>query len=194
MHLQTCCFQSVDQKGKLQKIIVYYSWQIGNLINWLIYLGKQRNIRAMANVLQIQCHLLVQHEEVHVNAIIWVSAALELVERWPLGRVTWSRARCEWPWWSYCGSGWDTHTHQPTSLLDMQDTCRRTHIEGSLDTWSAHYKGGSQHECGYIPTSIFHGSKTLDAIPFKWLKQNAANPICWLGKKFEYFFQSKLDI
>ena len=90
------------------------------------------------------------------NAIIAAAAALE---RWPLSRDL--PAALNGPDEAIVGPGWIPTTHQPTSLLDMQDTCRRTHIEGSLDTWSAHYKGGSQHECGYLyQTSIFFLANT----------------------------------
>ena len=61
---------------------------------------------------------------------------------WKDGRSVESRDRelaVNGPDEAIVGPGGIPTTHQPTSLLDMQDTCRRTHIEGSLDTWSAHY-------------------------------------------------------
>ena len=148
MLLQTCCFISISiswSKRKIDKMIdkmigsMYYSWQFGNLIKWMRYSGKQWNIMAMTIVLQVQCHLLVQHEEVHVNAIIWVSAALDLVERWPLARV--SHVTASWLWMALMKLLWVRPIPTPTSLLDMQDTGRRTHIEEvRLDRHGAHYQ------------------------------------------------------
>ena len=119
-HVASSVFQSVDQNGKLPRMIdkmigsMYYSWQFDNLIKWMRYSGKQWNIMAMTIVLQVQCHLLVQHEEVHVNAIIWVSAALDLVERWPLARV--SHVTASWLWMALMKLLWvrGGYPHPPT--------------------------------------------------------------------------------
>ena len=75
-----------------------------------------------------------------------------------------------------------------------EHTLRALWILGVLIIRGDHNMNVGIHTKPAFSFGTTHGSKTRDGIPFKWLKQNAANPIYRLGKKFEYFFQPKLDI
>ena len=139
---------------------MYYSWQFGNLIKWMRYSGKQWNIMAMTIVLQVQCHLLVQHEEVHVNAIIWVSAALDLVERWPLARV--SHVIASWLWMALMKLLWvrGGYPHPPTHKPARYAGHRQ------LDThWGVSWYRGGCTFTGGITTS----SCSAQLCPYKCL-------------------------